>query len=312
LLIEQLFQKDRPLLVLAPLAGYTDLPFRSVVKRFGADLTVSEMISSNALAYRSEKTLKMVEKSPNEDPYSVQIAGSDPDIIKRAVNILNDMDGIDIIDLNSGCPVPKVVKSGNGSALLKDLKKLTETTKIIKETSKKELTSVKVRIGFSEKYGVDIAKAVEDGGADFITVHGRTRSGGFKSEVDYDEIAKMKEAVSIPLIANGDIDSFEKAQWVLKHTESDGIMIGRGAVGKPWLFHQVRSGSSEVSRELKREIVLEHFLKMIEFYGERGAILFRKHLHTYSKGIEGASNFRDEVNREEDPKSVENLIKNFF
>jgi len=240
LLIEQLFQKDRPLLVLAPLAGYTDLPFRSVVKRFGADLTVSEMISSNALAYRSEKTLKMVEKSPNEDPYSVQIAGSDPDIIKRAVNILNDMDGIDIIDLNSGCPVPKVVKSGNGSALLKDLKKLTETTKIIKETSKKELTSVKVRIGFSEKYGVDIAKAVEDGGADFITVHGRTRSGGFKSEVDYDEIAKMKEAVSIPLIANGDIDSFEKAQWVLKHTESDGIMIGRGAVGKPWLFHQVR------------------------------------------------------------------------
>jgi len=312
LLIEQLFQKDRPLLVLAPLAGYTDLPFRSVVKRFGADLTVSEMISSNALAYRSEKTLKMVEKSPNEDPYSVQIAGSDPDIIKRAVNILNDMDGIDIIDLNSGCPVPKVVKSGNGSALLKDLKKLTETTKIIKETSKKELTSVKVRIGFSEKYGVDIAKAVEDGGADFITVHGRTRSGGFKSEVDYDEIAKMKEAVSIPLIANGDIDSFEKAQWVLKHTESDGIMIGRGAVGKPWLFHQVRSGSSEVSRELKREIVLEHFLKMIEFYGERGAILFRKHLHTYSKGIEGASSFRDEVNREEDPKSVENLIKNFF
>jgi len=312
LLIEQLFQKDRPLLVLAPLAGYTDLPFRSVVKRFGADLTVSEMISSNALAYRSEKTLKMVEKSPNEDPYSVQIAGSDPDIIKRAVNILNDMDGIDIIDLNSGCPVPKVVKSGNGSALLKDLKKLTETTKIIKESSKKELTSVKVRIGFSEKYGVDIAKAVEDGGADFITVHGRTRSGGFKSEVDYDEIAKMKEAVSIPLIANGDIDSFEKAQWVLKHTESDGIMIGRGAVGKPWLFHQVRSGSSEVSRELKREIVLEHFLKMIEFYGERGAILFRKHLHTYSKGIEGASSFRDEVNREEDPKSVENLIKNFF
>ena len=312
MLIEQLFQKDRPLLVLAPLAGYTDLPFRSVVKRFGADLTVSEMISSNALAYRSEKTLKMVEKSPNEDPYSVQIAGSDPDIIKRAVNILNDMDGIDIIDLNSGCPVPKVVKSGNGSALLKDLKKLTETTKIIKETSKKELTSVKVRIGFSEKYGVDIAKAVEDGGADFITVHGRTRSGGFKSEVDYDEIAKMKEAVSIPLIANGDIDSFEKAQWVLKHTESDGIMIGRGAVGKPWLFHQVRSGSSEVSRELKREIVLEHFLKMIEFYGERGAILFRKHLHTYSKGIEGASSFRDEVNREEDPKSVENLIKNFF
>jgi tRNA-dihydrouridine synthase B len=312
LLIEKLFQKDRPLLVLAPLAGYTDLPFRAVVKRFGADLTVSEMISSNALAYGSEKSMKMVEKSPNENPYSVQIAGSNRDIVSKAVDVLNGIDGIDIIDLNSGCPVPKVVKSGNGSALLKDLNKLTETTKVIKERSQKELTSVKVRIGFSEKYGVDIAKAVEDGGADFITVHGRTRSGGFKSEVDYDEIAKMKEAISIPLIANGDIDSFEKAQWVLQHTKSDGVMIGRGAVGKPWLFHQVRSGSSEVSRELKKEIVLEHFLKMIEFYGDRGAILFRKHLHTYSKGIEGASSFRDEVNREEDPQNVQKLILNFF
>lgn len=308
----KLFSSERPLLVLAPLAGYTDLPFRSVVKSFGADLTVSEMLSSNALLYGSEKTLKMIKKSEEEDPYSVQIAGSDTEVIRGAVEIINRLDGIDIIDLNSGCPAPKVVKSGNGSALLKDLSRLTEVTKTIKTSSEKELTSVKVRIGFNEKYGVDIARAVEDGGADFITVHGRTRSGGFKSEVDYDEIAKIKEAVNIPVIANGDIDSFEKAQWVLKHTDSDGLMIGRGAVGKPWIFHQILHGSSEVSSELKRDIVHKHFTKMVEFYGERGVVLFRKHLHTYSKGIDGASSFREEVNRETDVEVMGKAILNFF
>ena len=241
---------DNPLYVLAPLAGFTDLPFRSVVKKFGADLTVSEMLSSNALAHGSQKTLHMLEKSPLEDPYSVQIAGADVDIVKRAVEILNDQEGIDIIDLNCGCPVPKVVGHGSGSSLLLNLPLMGEIIKTIKDTSNKELTSVKIRLGFEEKNHVDIAKVVEDSGADFLAVHGRTRAGKFKAAVDYDAIAEIKKAVKIPVIANGDIDSYEKAKWVLEHTGADGVMIGRGAVGAPWIFHQLRTGEEHVSQEI--------------------------------------------------------------
>jgi len=308
----KLFNKDKPLYVLAPLAGFTDLPFRRVVKRFGADLTVSEMISSNALVYGSEKTRKMIEKSDNENPYSVQISGSDDAIIKGAVEILNQESGINIIDLNSGCPVSKVIKGGSGSALLKDLNRLEKITSIIKQTSNKDFTSVKVRIGFDSKNPVAIAKAVENGGADFITIHGRTRSGGFKSEVDYDAIAEIKANISIPVIANGDINSFEKAKFVLNHTKADGLMIGRGAVGNPWIFHQLKTGSDTVEKSLKKEIILEHFNSMIYFYGERGVILFRKHLHTYSKGIDGASEFRNLINFENNPEKTKALITKYF
>jgi tRNA-dihydrouridine synthase B len=308
----KLFKEDRPIYVLAPLAGYTDLPFRRVVKSFGADLTVSEMISSNALFHGSEKTKKMIEKSPNEDPYSVQIAGSETNIIKGAVEILNGENGIDIIDLNSGCPAPKVVRNGSGSALLKDLKLLQELTRTIKDNSNKSFTSVKIRIGFNEKYPVEIARAVEDGGADFITVHGRTRSGGFKSEVDYDAIAEIKRSISIPVIANGDITDFKKAQYVLNHTGADGLMIGRGAVGNPWIFHQLKTDSEILEDGVKRDIILEHFDSMIHFHGDRGVVLFRKHLHTYSKGIEGASEFRNLINNIDDVASSRELIQKYF
>jgi tRNA-dihydrouridine synthase B len=258
---------DNPLYVLAPLAGFTDLPFRSVVKKFGADLTVSEMLSSNALAHGSEKTLHMLEKSPLEDPYSVQIAGASVDVVRDAVEVLNEQEGIDIIDLNCGCPVPKVVGHGSGSSLLKNLPLMGEIIRTIKDTSKKPLTSVKVRLGFEDKNHVAIAKTVEDNGADFLAVHGRTRAGKFKAPVDYDAIKEMKESVSIPVIANGDIDSYEKAKWVLEHTGCDGVMIGRGAVGAPWIFHQLKNGSSNVSLAIKHEIILEHYDRMIELYG---------------------------------------------
>ncbi len=307
----ELFSKE-PLYVLAPLAGYTDLPFRSVVKKFGVDLTISEMLSSNALVHNSKKTLKMLEKSPIEDPYSVQIAGSDVDVVKGAVEILNDIDGIDIIDLNCGCPVPKVVSHGSGSNLLKDLPRMSKIIKTIKETSNKKLTSVKIRLGFEDKNHVEIAKVCEDSGADFIAVHGRTRAGKFKAPVDYDAIKEVKEAVSIPVIANGDIDSFSKAKWVLEHTGADGVMIGRGAVGAPWIFHQLKTGDESVSLDLKKDVVLEHFDRMVEFYGSYGAVLFRKHIHTYSKGLKGASKLRDSVNRIEDPKEFRDIIVEFF
>lgn len=303
---------DKPLYVLAPLAGFTDLPFRSVVKKFGADLTVSEMISSNALAHSSKKTLKMLEKNTNEDPYSVQISGSDADIVRRAVEVLNEQEGIDAIDLNCGCPVPKVFGHGSGSALLNDLPRLGAILETIKKTSNKSTTTAKIRLGVDEKNHIEIAKLVEASGIDFLAVHGRTRAGKFKAEVDYDAIAEIKAAVKIPVIANGDIDSFEKAQWVLEHTKADGVMIGRGAVGAPWIFHQLKTGSADISLELKHEIIMEHYDKMIEFYGPRGVAMFRKHTHTYSKGYLGASAMRDRVNRIDDTAEYRKVLDDFF
>ncbi|WP_428738914.1 tRNA dihydrouridine synthase DusB [Sulfurimonas sp.] len=303
---------ENPLYVLAPLAGFTDLPLRSVVKKFGADLTVSEMLSSNALAHGSQKTLHMLQKSPLEDPYSVQIAGADVDIVRQAVEVLNEQDGIDIIDLNCGCPVPKVVGHGSGSSLLLNLPLMGDIIKTIKDTSNKSMTSVKIRLGFEEKNHVDIAKIVEDSGADFLAVHGRTRAGKFKAPVDYDAIAEIKKVVKIPVIANGDIDSYEKAKWVLEHTGADGVMIGRGAVGAPWIFHQLKTGSEDIALSLKHEIIMEHFDKMIEFYGAHGVAMFRKHTHTYSKGYRGASALRNQVNTIVDIQEYRNVIDEFF
>lgn len=306
------FSFTKPVYILAPLAGFTDLPFRSVVKKFGADLTVSEMLSSNALVHNSKKTLHMLQKSSVEDPYSVQISGSSIDIVKGAVEILNSYEGIDIIDLNCGCPVPKVVGHGSGSSLLLDLPLMGNIIKTIKDTSNKNMTSVKMRLGFETKNHVSIAKMIEDSGADFLAVHGRTRVGKFKSEVDYDAIREIKEAVSIPVIANGDINSFEKAKWVLEHTGADGVMIGRGAVGAPWIFHQLRSAQKDIDNALKHEIIMEHYDKMIEFYGQHGVAMFRKHTHTYTKGYRGASKLRDEVNHINDIQEYRDILDDFF
>ncbi len=303
---------DKTLYVLAPLAGYTDLPFRSVVKKFGADLTVSEMVSSNALIHHSEKSQKMLEKNVIEDPYSVQIAGGDVDVVRGAVEYINTQEGVNAIDFNCGCPVPKVVGGGSGSSLLRDLDQMGRLIETIKKTSTKEFTSVKVRLGFAEKNHVEIAKVVEDAGADFIAVHGRTRAGKFKAEVDYDAIAEVKQALSIPVIANGDITDYEKAQWVLEHTKADGLMIGRGAIGQPWIFHQLKTGEKQVSIALKKEIVLEHYDKMIEFYGAHGVPMFRKHIHTYCKGLIGASALRNQVNSITDIEEFRKVLENFY
>jgi len=309
---------SKPLFALAPLAGFTDLPFRSVVKKFGVDLTVSEMISSNALAFKSKKTFKMLEKNPLETPYSIQIAGSDQLIIQKAVELLNEREGIDIIDLNCGCPAPKVVNNLQGSSLLTDLPRMAETIRTIKKYSNKEYTSVKIRLGFDSKNHVEIAKICEDNGADYIAVHGRTKAGRYKAPVDYNAIREIKESVSIPVLANGDIDSPEKAKWVLEHTGADGIMVGRAAVGRPWMFQLMKNyingkGESVVSSSLVQEVVLEHFDQMVAHYGDHGALIFRKHLHTYSKaGYQGASKFRDLVNRIENVSEMRDVTQDFF
>jgi tRNA-dihydrouridine synthase B len=254
----------------------------------------------------------MLEKSSLENPYSVQIAGADTGVVRSAVEILNAQEGINIIDLNCGCPVPKVVGHGSGSSLLLDLPLMGEIIRTIKDTSNKELTSVKIRLGFEKKNHIDIAKMVEDSGADFLAVHGRTRAGKFKSAVDYDAIREIKEAVSIPVIANGDIDSYDKARWVLEHTGADGVMIGRGAVGAPWIFHQLKTGQKEIAQEIKHQIIMEHFDSMIKFYGQHGVSMFRKHTHTYTKGYRGASILRNKVNSIDSIDEYREVIDDFF
>ncbi len=300
------------IVMLAPLAGYTDLPFRSVAKEFGADVTISEMISANALKYHSARTFKMIEKAPAESPYIVQIAGSDIDVIKEAVLILNDIEGIDGIDLNCGCPVPKIVSQNSGSSLLTDLPQMSRIIETIKKYSNKEYTSVKSRLGFNEKIAAEIALSVESAGADFITFHGRTRAGKYKAPIDYTPIKEAKEAVSIPVIANGDITSLKIAEHVRSYTNCDGIMIGRGAVGNPWIFYQLKYQLKSVQKEKIREIVLRHYDLMFEFYGDKGVSIFRKHLHTYSKGFPAASEFRDKINRIDDYRQLRELISHFF
>ncbi len=302
----------RDLLFLAPLAGYTDLPFRTLAKEYGADVTVSEMISANALKYYSQRTFKMVEKAPTETPYIVQIAGGDPKVIREAVEILNDIEGIDGIDLNCGCPVPKVVSQNSGSALLNDLSQMAKIVETIKKYSNKEYTSVKSRLGFSSKIPQDIVKTAQESGADFITFHGRTRAGKYKAKIDYDSIKSAKECANIPVIANGDITTVEGAKAVIEDTGCDALMIGRGAIGKPWIFYQIKHGLKNMPITKIGEIALRHFDLMIEFYGDKGLKIFRKHIHNYSKGLPSASEFRDGINRVDDVVSSREMIVDFF
>jgi len=304
---------SNPLYALAPLAGFTDLPFRSVVKKFGVDLTISEMISSNALVHQSKKTHRMLEKSPHELPYAIQIAGSDLSVIQKAVEIINQRDEITTIDLNCGCPAPKVVNNLQGSSLLSDLPQMAKVIETIKKYSNKEYVSVKFRLGFNEKNHKEIAKVCEEAGADYIAVHGRTRAGRYKAAVDYDALAEIKANISIPMFANGDIDSPQKAKWVLEHTKAEGIMIGRTAIGKPWIFKQIKEGMDIASASLIQKVVLEHYDQMIEHYDKYGAIIFRKNLHAYSKaGYAGANTFRNKVNMLEDPIEMRKVIEDFF
>ncbi|HEC1759285.1 TPA: tRNA-dihydrouridine synthase [Campylobacter lari] len=297
-------------LFLAPMAGFSDLPLRNLVKQFGADVTISEMISSNALVYESSKTLKMLEKAELENPYIVQIAGSDESIIQKAVEILNRFDFIDGIDFNCGCPVNKVIKQCAGSALLQDLDKLQRILELIKKTSNKKLTSVKVRLGFDKKDPIVIAKACENAGVDFISMHGRTRKQMYSGNADYEAIALAKENIKIPLVANGDI-STENAKEVFEITNCDALMIGRASIGKPWIFYEIKTGK-KIEKAMKNKIIFAHFEEMLKHYKEQGISIFRKHLHEYSKGYEDASNFRDYVNRINDADIMRKYIQEFF
>ncbi|WP_430886779.1 tRNA dihydrouridine synthase [Helicobacter gastrofelis] len=301
------------LLFLAPLAGYTDLPFRSVVKRFGVDVTVSEMVSSHALVHAYHKTARMLEKSPEEQPFSVQIAGSKSEVVEQAVEKINALEGIDIIDFNCGCPAPKVANHGNGSGLLKDLNHLVKLLRLIKEKSHKPYSSVKVRLGFESKIPLEIAHALNDAPVDFVVVHARTRADRYKKErIDYESVRLMRQVLNKPLIANGEIDSPKKAKEVLAYTGANGVMIGRSSLTQPWIFWQIKNDTEDLPAVLKKDLVLEHFDKMVAFYGDRGVVMFRKNLHAYAKGHANASTFKMAVNNMKEPTEARAQIEEFF
>ncbi|MDR1451394.1 MAG: tRNA-dihydrouridine synthase [Helicobacteraceae bacterium] len=298
--------------VLAPLAGWSDPPFRAVAKYFGADLTISEMISADALVRNPLKTKKLYAKSPLETPFAVQLVGSSVVVVGEAARMLSDEEGIDVIDLNAGCPAPKIARGGGGSALLKNPATLGEMIGAIKKNGGQKLTSAKIRLGFEKNDGVALAKVCEEAGADFITVHARTKTGGFAAPPNYEAIGEIKSRLKIPVIANGDIDGYEKAQSVFQTTNADGAMIGRAALAAPWIFAQLKTNLPIADRAIKREVVLAHFDHTIQLYGARGAIIFRKRLHKYCKGFEQAAQFRSAINRESDPSVTRSLIDEFF
>lgn len=297
-------------LFLAPMAGFSDLPFRRVVKKFGADVTVSEMISSNALIFQNTKTLKMLEKDESESPFIAQIAGSNEEVIKKAVLLLNRFEFIEGIDFNCGCPMPKVLRQNAGAALLDDLDLLKKLVFTIKKHSQKRTVSVKFRLGVKEKKATLIAKACEEAGADFISIHARTAKQLYSGKADYEALGQAKEAVSIPVVANGDINA-QNADAVLGQCKADALMIGRASVGKPWLFYELKH-KKKVSERLKKEIILYHFESMLKHYGKRAVPLFRKHLHEYCKGYENASHFREQINHINDENILQTKLEGFF
>ncbi|WP_456480491.1 tRNA dihydrouridine synthase, partial [Nautilia sp.] len=306
-----ILRSDPPYFFLAPLAGYTDLPFRSVVKKFECNMTFSEMINVNAVAYHNEKTKKMMEKSPLEKPYFVQIAANNAENAVKTAEIINETEWIDGIDINLGCPVNKARRSGFGGVLLKDENRdfLKELVSAVVKTSKKPV-SAKMRIGFDKSVVEERAKLLEDLGVVFLTIHGRSVKQMYKGKADYDEIKKGVRAVNIPVIANGDITDYEKAKFVLDYTGASGVSIGRGAVGKPWIFLEMKQKGA-ITTQQKKEVILEHFNQMVYWYGEYGVILFRKHAHAYSKGIAKASEFRSRMNEVKDPETARNLIEEY-
>ncbi len=309
-------QIDNPF-VLAPMAGVTDLPFRTLCKEQGAGLICMEMISAKAISFHNKNTIALMEIDPCEHPVSMQLFGSEPDLMAEVAKSIEDRD-FDILDINMGCPVPKVVNNGEGSALLKNPNLIEEIVRKVSSAISKPLT-VKVRIGFENEPVdiVEIAKRIEDAGAAALAVHGRTRQQYYSGTADWDTIRRVKEAITIPVIGNGDVDSPLKAEALVKQTGCDAVMVGRAVRGNPWLFrelnHYFRTGEllerPSPSVEEIREMILRHARKQIELKGEFVGIReMRKHVAWYTAGMRHSAGLRRESNTIESYEALEALL----
>lgn len=301
---------------LAPMAGVTDVVFRTICKEQGCGLTYSEMVSAKGIMYDNDNTKKLLEINKKEGKVAVQLFGSDPNVLADMAKKLDDNDNIGFFDINMGCPAPKIVKNGDGSALMKNPKLIGEIVKAVSSSTKKPLT-IKIRKGFDDDSinALEIAKIAEENGASGIAIHGRTREQFYSGKADWDIIKKIKENVNIFVIGNGDITSPEKAKEMLDYTGCDAIMIGRSAQGNPWIFkrvvHYLETGEilEKPSINEKIDVAINHLHMLVEYKGEYiGIREMRKHLGWYIKGMPKSSEMRVIINGIEDSKKMEELL----